>query len=175
MYCKCVILPVRKQELHADISHMNTCLTVVLLKKYIAIQIKLWSNFMYPNSTNILHYFQTQKSSLPLESSINSPSFNPAYAHHGPFKWIIMKKKALIFNILTPGPPTPGSEGPHYVFPKSPVKGYFSCDKVRPENCKKGGYLTFHPEISFKKGWFLFLSLEISLWTPEKFIKGVIK
>ena len=35
-----------------------------------------------------------------------------------------------------------------------------------------GGYLTFHPEISFKKGVF-FLSL--SLWTPEKFKKGVIK
>ena len=58
------------------------------------------------------------------------------------------------------------------MFPKSPVKGYFSCDKVRPENCKKGGYLTFHPEISFKKGWFFFLSLSISLWTPEKEKKG---
>ena len=45
------------------------------------------------------------------------------------------------------------------MFPKSPVKGYFSCDKVRPENCKKGGYLTFHPEISLKRGWFFFLSL----------------
>ena len=57
-----------------------------------------------------------------------------------------------------------------------PVKGYFSCDKVRPENCKKKeekkGYLTFHPEISLKKG-VVFLSL--SLWMPEKIKRGVIK
>ena len=68
--------------------------------------------------------------------------------------------------------PHSGVGGTASVFPKSPVKGYFSCDKVRPENCKKGGYLTFHPEISFKKG-VVFLSL--SFWTPEKFKKGVIK
>ena len=70
-----------------------------------------------------------------------------------------------------PPPPHSGVGGTACVFPKSPVKGYFSCDKVRPEK-KKGGYLTFHPEISFKKG-VDFLSL--SLWTPEKFKKGVIK
>ena len=73
---------------------------------------------------------------------------------------------------LCPAPPPSGVGGTACVFPKSPVKGYFSCDKVRPENCKKGGYLTFHPEISFKKG-VVFLSL--SLWMPEKFKKGVIK
>ena len=33
-------------------------------------------------------------------------------------------------------------------------------------------YLTFHPEISFKKGVVFF---SLSLWTPEKFKKGVIK
>ena len=56
--------------------------------------------------------------------------------------------------------PHSGVGGTACVFPKSPVKGYFSCDKVRPENCKKGGYLTFHPEISFKKG-VVFLSLSL--------------
>ena len=33
-------------------------------------------------------------------------------------------------------------------------------------------YLTYHPEISFKKGVFFF---PLFLWTPEKFKKGVIK
>ena len=69
---------------------------------------------------------------------------------------------AIIEALLHPGPPPPhsGVGGTACVFPKSPVKGYFSCDKVRPENCKKGGYLTFHLEISFKKG-VVFLSLSL--------------
>ena len=60
--------------------------------------------------------------------------------------------------------------------PKISGKGVlFVRQSPAPELYKKkkgGGYLTFHPEISFKKGVF-FLSL--SLWTPEKFKKGVIK
>ena len=53
------------------------------------------------------------------------------------------------------------------MFLKSPVKDTF---RVRPENCKKkkkkkkggggeGVYLTFHPEISNKKGVFFSLSI----------------
>ena len=45
----------------------------------------------------------------------------------------------------TPGPPHSGVGGTACVFPKSPVKGYFSCDKVRPENCKKRGVFDFSP------------------------------
>ena len=36
-------------------------------------------------------------------------------------------------------------------------------------------YLTFHPEISLKKVFFFSFPLSLSLWTPEKFKKGVIK
>ena len=42
------------------------------------------------------------------------------------------------------------------VLPKCPVKGYFSCDKVRPENCKKRGVFDFSPGDFFKKGVFFF-------------------
>ena len=42
----------------------------------------------------------------------------------------------------------------------------FRATKSGPRIVKKGGYFTFHPEISLKKG-VGFLSL--SLWTPEKF------
>ena len=50
------------------------------------------------------------------------------------------------------------------MFPKSPVKGYFSCDKVRPENCKKRGVFDFSPGDFFKKGVVLLsLSLDLSL------------
>ena len=57
------------------------------------------------------------------------------------------------------------------MFPKSPVKGYFRATKSGPRIVKKGGgvYLTFHPEISFKRGCFF-----LSLWTSENFEKGVI-
>ena len=49
------------------------------------------------------------------------------------------------------------------MFPKSPVKGYFSSDKVRLENCfKKRGDFTFHPEISFKKRGGFSFSLSLS-------------
>ena len=44
-----------------------------------------------------------------------------------------------------PPPPHSGVGGTACVFPKSPVKGYFSCDKVRPENCKKRGVFDFSP------------------------------
>ena len=74
-----------------------------------------------------------------------------------------------------PPPPHSGVGGTACVFPKSPVKGYFSCDKVRPQNCKKGGVFDFSPGDFFKEGVVFFLSLSISLWTPEKFKKGVIK
>ena len=79
-----------------------------------------------------------------------------------------MQRVDSVTLFLTPAPPPPhsGVGGTACVFPKSPVKGYFSCDKVRPENCKKRGVFDFRPEISFKKG-VVFLSL--SLWTPEKF------
>ena len=57
-------------------------------------------------------------------------------------------------------PPHSGVGGTACVFPKSLVKGYISRDKVPPENCKKKGvYMTFHPEISFKKGVLFSLSL----------------
>ena len=82
---------------------------------------------------------------------------------------------------LPPPPPPPhsGVGGTACVFPKSPVKGYFSRDKVRPENCKKKkkkkkkSVFDFSPGDFFLKGGVLFFSL--SLWTPEKFRKGVIK
>ena len=45
------------------------------------------------------------------------------------------------------------------VLPKCPVKGYFSCDKVWPENCKKRGVFDFSPGDFFKKGVFFFFSL----------------
>ena len=67
---------------------------------------------------------------------------------------------AVLQNTPTPAPPPhSGVGGTACVFPKSPVKGYFSCDKVRPENCKKGGYLTFTRRFLLKRGWFFFLSL----------------
>ena len=58
------------------------------------------------------------------------------------------------------------------MFPKSPVRGTFRGTKSGPRIVflNKGGYLTFHPEISFKKG-VGFLSL--SLWTPEKLKRGI--
>ena len=58
-------------------------------------------------------------------------------------------------------PPPPHSEVgmTACVLPKCPVKGYFSCDKVRPENCKKRGVFDFSPGDFFKKGVFFFFSL----------------
>ena len=85
---------------------------------------------------------------------------------------LLIYRMLRVVTLKSRPPPHSGVGGTACVFLKSPVKGYFSCDKVRPENCKKGGYLTFHPEISLKKG-VVFLSL--SLWKPEKFKKGVIK
>ena len=63
-------------------------------------------------------------------------------------------------NLVASRPPPPPLRGrrDRMRVPKISGKGrYFSCDKVRPENCKKkkkkkGGYLTFHPEISLQKG-----------------------
>ena len=68
-------------------------------------------------------------------------------------------------------PPPPHSEVgmTACVLPKCTVKGYFSCNKVRPENWKKRGVFDFSPGDFFKKGvFFLFLS---SLWTPEKLFR----
>ena len=66
-----------------------------------------------------------------------------------------------------PRPPTPGSEGPHACSQNLRYKGvpYFSCDKVRPENCKKEkrgkkGVFDFSPGDFFKKG-VVFLSLSL--------------
>ena len=62
-------------------------------------------------------------------------------------------------SLSLPRPPHSENGRTPCVLPKCPVKGYFSCDKVRPENCKKRGELTFHPEISLKRGCFFFFSL----------------
>ena len=48
-----------------------------------------------------------------------------------------------------PPPPHSGVGGTACVFPKVPVKGYFSRDKVRSENCKQGGVFDFSPEDFF--------------------------
>ena len=71
-----------------------------------------------------------------------------------------------------PPPPHSGVGGTACVFPKSPVKGYFSRDNVRPENCilKKGGVFDFSPGDFLKRGGVFFsLSLKggykISLFT----------
>ena len=75
-------------------------------------------------------------------------------------------------------PPSPHSENGRTpcVLPKCRVKGYFSCDKVRPENCKKRGVLTFHPEISLKRGCFLFFSLiPLDSWEIISNLEGYIE
>ena len=56
------------------------------------------------------------------------------------------------------------------VLPKCPVKGYFSCDKVRPEKCKKRGVFDFSPGDFSQKGVFFCFFLS-SLWTPEKLFR----
>ena len=73
----------------------------------------------------------------------------------------VQPSRGLPAEAARPPPPHSGVGGTACVFPKSPVKGYFSCDKVRPENCKKkkGGYLTFTRRFLLKRGWFFFLSL----------------
>ena len=78
----------------------------------------------------------------------------------------------------SPPPPHSGVGGTACVFPKSPVKGYTQVLFARQSPARdfffffKGVYLTFHPEISFNR---FFFSLSLSLCTPEKFKKGVIK
>ena len=66
---------------------------------------------------------------------------------------------------LEPGPPPPpphsGVGGTACVLPKSLVKGYFSSDKVRPENCKKRGVFDFSPGDFFKKGGGFSFSLSL--------------
>ena len=72
----------------------------------------------------------------------------------------MIKKKNLC--VCYPAPHS-GVGGTACVFPKSPVKGYFSCDKVRPENCIKkkggGGIWLFTRRFLLKRGCFFFLSL----------------
>ena len=63
--------------------------------------------------------------------------------------------------------PHSGVGGTTCVFPKYQVKGYFSRNKLRHENCKKGGVFDFSP-----KGVVFFLSF-FGLLRNKK--KGVIK
>ena len=99
--------------------------------------------------------------------------------------FILTFKKSVwrCFDLLRkyPGPPPPPP--PHSevemtacVLPKCPVKGYFSCDKVRPENCKKRGVFDFSPGDFFKKGvFFLFSLISLDSWEIIPNLGGYIE
>ena len=75
----------------------------------------------------------------------------------------------------TPPTPTPGSGGTRMRVPSISGKGVPSRDKVRPENCQKGGVFDIWlltRRFLLKRGCVFF---SLFLWTPEKFKKGVTK